>query len=629
MNAEARSERKTAATFELPKDRGRTVAAETRAYDARLVRRLWQFVRPYRREFWLSCGLLPLTAGFALAQPYILKIAIDRYIAGEDLAGLAASAWIYAAVFTIELVCIYFQYVLTMRVAQKSLADLRQAIFDHIQKLDTAFFERHPIGSLVTRMTSDVDVISEMFAAGAMTILMDIVTLLGIVAIMLAIDAELAIVSLVLLPVILLAINFFRIAARASYRLIRERLARMNGYLQESISGMAVVQGFAREHRQCEEFMRLNESHNLANHRSNIYEAALFSFVEAVSSISFALIIWYGAAQIAGAALALGTLVAFIEYVQKLFVPIRDFSSKYAVMQSAMTAAERVFHLLDTPAGLQPDESSALRSASRPGREPTAERGGSIVFEGVTFAYGEREPVIEDVSFTIAPGESVAIVGPTGSGKTTLIKLLLRFYDVQRGRVIVDGVDVRDWDPRQLRRRIGLVSQDVFLFTGSVRDNITLFRPLPDEAVQRAATVVNAARFIERLSHGYDEPIRERGNNLSSGQRQLLSFARALAYDPAILVLDEATSSVDPETEAMIQDGLTKLLHGRTALIVAHRLSTIERADRIIVMQHGRIRETGTHAELIAMGGMYAHLHALHQAQSSSAPKTDGTAASH
>lgn len=628
MNADAHAERTSAATLELPKSRGRTVADETRAYDARLVRRLWQFVRPYRREFWLSCALLPLTAGFALAQPYILKVAIDRYIAGADLAGLAASAWIYAAVFTIELVCIYFQYVLTMRVAQKSLADLRQEIFDHIQKLDTEFFERHPIGSLVTRMTSDVDVISEMFAAGAMTILMDIVTLLGIIAIMFAIDAQLAMVSLILLPVILLAINFFRIAARASYRRIRERLARMNGYLQESISGMAVVQGFAREDRQCEEFMRLNESHNLANHRSNIYEAALFSFVEAVSSISFALIIWYGAAQIAGAALALGTLVAFIEYVQKLFVPIRDFSSKYAVMQSAMTAAERVFNLLDTPARLPRDESSYTRPDLGKGKDGQEDVGGSIEFEGVTFAYGERESVIKDVSFTIAPGESVAIVGPTGSGKTTLIKLLLRFYDVQHGRILVDGVDVRDWDPRHLRRRIGLVSQDVFLFTGSVRDNITLFRPLPDEAVQLAATVVNAARFIDRLPKGYDEPIRERGNNLSAGQRQLLSFARALAYDPAILVLDEATSSVDPESEAMIQEGLTRLLHGRTALVVAHRLSTIERADRIIVMQHGRVRETGMHADLLAMGGLYAQLHALHQAHGSAALVKDGKAAS-
>jgi len=576
------------------------------AYDARLVRRLWQFVRPYRRDFFFGCAFLPLTAAFALAQPYVLKVAIDRYIVGGDAVGIAASAWIYGFLFIAELACLYVQYIFTMRVAQKSLADLRQALFDHIQKLDAAFFERHPVGSLVTRMTSDVDVINEMFAAGAMTILMDVITLLGIVLIMFAIDFDLALVSLALLPVLLLGINFFRIAARASYRRIRERLARLNGFLQESIAGMAVVQSFAREARQQADFTRLNDAHNAANHKANLYEASLFSFVETASSISFALIVWYASGQILGAVLALGTLVAFIEYVQKLFVPIRDFSSKYAVMQSAMTAAERVFDLLDTPVRV------ATTPIVRPLLAQRRQAAGSIVFENVSFAYGERERVLDDVSFSVDPGQTVAIIGPTGSGKSTIIKLLLRFYDVDAGRILVDGVDVRAWNLQDLRRRIGLVSQDVFLFTGTIRDNIALFRAMPDDRVRAAAEIVNAARFIERLPQGYDEPLRERGSNLSVGQRQLLSFARALAYDPAILVLDEATSSVDPDTEALVQDGLNKLIRDRTALVIAHRLSTIEGADAIIVLQHGRVREHGRHAELLAAGGLYAKLHALH-----------------
>jgi len=576
------------------------------AYDARLVRRLWRYVQPYRFEFALGCACLPLTSAFVLAQPYILKLAIDRYVAASDTTGLAWTALAYTIAVAGEFLFLYLQYLLTMRVAQKSLADLREDVFRHVQTLDSAYFDRHPVGSLVTRMTTDIDVINEMFAAGGMTILMDIVTLLGIVAIMVAIDFELAVVSLALLPVMVVAINFFRIKARGSYRLIRERLARLNGFLQEAISGMAVTQLFAQEPAQFERFRRLNDAHNQANHKSNFYEAALFSFVETMSAISVALIVWYGGYQILGAALALGTLVAFIEYVHKLFIPIRDFSSKYAVMQSAMTAAERVFGLLDTKPSI---ESGKARSRSVAERELRAS--GEIEFENVWFAYRNDEFVLRDVSFRVAPGETVAIVGATGSGKTTLIKLLNRFHDVARGRVRVDGVDVREWDLHALRRRIGLVSQDVFLFTGTIRENISLFRAIPDDAVRAAARAVNADRFIERLPHGYDEALRERANNLSVGQRQLLSFARALAYDPGILVLDEATSSVDAETDAWIQDGLGKLVRDRTSLVIAHRLSTIENADRIVVLQRGVVRESGSHAALIDAGGLYARLHAM------------------
>ncbi|HUI26135.1 MAG TPA: ABC transporter ATP-binding protein, partial [Candidatus Kryptonia bacterium] len=506
-----------------------------------------------------------------------------------------------------ELTFLYLQYYFTMLVAQKSLADLRIAIFAHVQRLDAAFFDRNPVGRLVTRMTTDVDVINEMFAAGAITILMDLVTLLGIVGIMLAIDARLALVSLSLLPLMLVAINFFRIRARHSYRLIRERIARLNAYLQEAISGMAVIQLFVREAQTFAEFDRHNDAHREANHWSNIYEASLFSIVEAVSSISFALIVWYGGSRILGGALAFGTLVAFIEYVQKFFVPLRDFSTKYAVMQSAMTAAERVFELLDTaPAICTPPhvQSPVARGAVR--------ARGRIEFDHVWFAYKRDDFVLRDVSFTVEPGEKVAIVGATGAGKTTIIKLLNRFYDVQRGRVLVDGVDVREWELSALRRCIGAVAQDVFLFSGTVAENIDLGRPQIDpDAVRRAATTVHAQRFIERLPGGYDERIRERGSNLSTGQRQLLSFARALAYDPTILVLDEATSSVDTETELLIQDAVEKLMHDRTAVVIAHRLSTIEHADRIIVMHHGQVREVGSHRELLALGGLYARLHAL------------------
>jgi ATP-binding cassette subfamily B multidrug efflux pump len=581
-------------------------AALGKAYDARLIRRLWRYIRPYRGDFLLAMACLPATSVFVLAQPYILKMTIDRYIARHHTSGIASMGLLYGTAVVGEFVFFYLQYYLIMLVAQKSLADLRVDIFAHVQKLEAAFFDRHPVGRLVTRMTTDVDVINEMFAAGAMTLLMDAVTLLGIAAIMLTIDLRLALVSLSLLPFMLVAINFFRLKARHTYRLIRERIARVNAYLQEAISGMMVIQLFVREAQTFREFDHYNDLHREANHWSNIYEAALYSLVEAVSSISFALIIWYGGRQILGATLAFGTLVAFIEYIHKFFVPLRDFSSKYAVMQSAMSAAERVFELLDTVPAIASPQVAVAAAGGRPHAR------GRIEFDHVWFAYKRNDHVLRDVSFRVEPGEKIAIVGATGAGKTTIIKLLNRSYDVQRGRVLVDGVDVRDWDLHALRRCIGAVAQDVFLFSGTVADNIGLGRPgISTEAVRRAATVVNAHRFIERLPRAYDEPLRERGSNLSAGQRQLLSFARALAYDPAILVLDEATSSVDTETELLIQDALGKLMRDRTAVVIAHRLSTIERSDRIVVMHHGQIREVGSHAQLLALGGLYARLHAL------------------
>lgn len=576
-----------------------------KAYDARLMRRLWAYIRPHRGIFWAAMLCLPLTSACSLAQPYLLKIAIDHYIGEADRAGLLRTGVLYGLAMVAEFGFLYLQYYLMMLVAQRSLAALRVDLVRHLQELPTAFFDRNPVGRLVTRLTTDVDVINEMFAAGALTILMDVATLLGIVAIMVAIEWHLALVVLAVVPVVVVAINYFRVKARQNYRAIRDRLARLNAYLQEALAGMTVIQLFAREVASQRRFDRLNEEFRDANHYANIYEAALFSIIEAISSVAIALILWYGGAGIVAGTFAFGTLVAFIEYMQRFFVPIRDFSTKYAVMQSAMSSAERIFELLDQPV---PIASPATPQA------PATVRG-RIEFDHVWFAYVGEDWVLRDVSFTVTPGETIALVGPTGSGKTTIIKLLNRSYDVARGRVLVDGIDVRDWDLATLRRHIGVVLQDVFLFSGTVASNLTLDRPdVPRETAVAAAAAVHADPFIRRLPRAYDEPVRERGNNLSVGQRQLLSFARALAYAPSILVLDEATSSVDSETELLIQDALRRLLAGRTSLVVAHRLSTIEDADRILVLHAGELREAGTHGELLQRRGLYYKLYQLQYA---------------
>lgn len=573
-----------------------------KTYDLALLRRLWRYVRPYRGQFILALVCLPLTSACLLTQPYILKLAVDRYIAHDDPQGLAVAGVLFAGALIGEFLFFYCQFYSTMAVAQKSLADLRLELFTHLQELPASFFERNPVGRLVTRLTTDVDAINEAFSAGTLTIFMDVLTLLGIVVIMLILDVRLALVTLALLPPLLIALNFFRVRSREVYRLIRERIARINAFLQETLSGVMVVQLFAQEKKLFAEFTQRNREHRDANHLSNIYEATLFALVEAVSSISIAVMLWYGAEQIIKGTVALGTLVAFIEYLQKFFVPIREFSTKYTTMQSAMTAVERVFQLLDTPISI-----TSPQAPYRPARVH-----GRIAFEHVWFAYKGEDWVLRDVSFTVEPGEKIALVGATGAGKTTISKLLNRFYDVQRGAVLVDGVDVRQWDVRHLRRQIGVVLQDVFLFAGDVATNISLGRSdLSLAELERAARYVNADRFIRQLPHGYAEPLRERGSNLSAGQRQLLSFARALAYNPAILVLDEATANVDSETELLIQDALGKLMAGRTTLVIAHRLSTIQNADRILVMHKGQVREVGTHQELLDRRGIYWRLYRL------------------
>jgi len=593
---------------------------ETR--DVQILLGLWSFVRPYRGLFAVSMLLLPAISACLLIQPYIVKRAIDGYISVGTTEGLGKWAALFALAIAGEFVFLYWQHYFTMLVAQKSLADMRVEVFRKVQRMDTAYFDRNPVGRLVTRMTTDVDVINEMFAAGALTVIMDLITLAGIVVIMMLLHFKLALVTLSVLPLMVFFVDFFRRKARRYYRLIRERIARINAYLQECISGMAVIQLFAREAEVYAEFDRRNSLHRDAYHQSNLYEASLFSIVEAVSNITVALIVWYGAHLVVGepisttsavaGAIGFGTLVAFIEYMNKFFIPVRDFSTKYAVMQSAITAAERVFGLLEVePTIIDPE---------RPAEAPPAK--GTMEFENVSFAYVDGEPVLRNLSFSVLSGEHVAIVGATGSGKTTITKLLTRFYDVDEGRILVDGLDVREWRLDDLRRRIGTVQQDVYLFSDSVLENIRLWdRSVSKEDGKRAAGHVNADRFIERLHDGYEAEVRERGNNFSTGQRQLISFARALAASPEILMLDEATSSVDTETEALIQDAVGKLQADRTSLVIAHRLSTIENADRIIVLHHGELREQGTHAQLMDSGGLYAKLYRLqHEAERTPIP---------
>ena len=573
-----------------------------KAYDIGMIRRLWQFIIPYKRLFFLSLLLLPLQQAFGLAQPYLMKVGIDRYIASKDLWGLQNVMLLFLAALIGETITVFAQYYFSMLVAQRCLADLRVAIFSHVQRLPTSYFDRNPVGRLVTRMTTDVDVLQEMFAAGVITLASDFVMVIWIVGIMFYLDIELALVSLALIPPMALAINFFRVKARRTYRQIRVRIARINAYLGEAISGMAVIQLFAREQKTYREFEALNADHRDAYHLSNLYEAGLYSMVEAAGSVSVGLLLWYGGGEVLQGIIGIGTLVAFNEYIHRFFVPLRDFSQKYTVMQSAMASAERIFHLLDTPVDIANRKTPQVPKPFR----------GEVIFDRVWFHYKPGEPVLKNVSFHIEPGEKVAVVGATGSGKTTTIKLLNRLYDIQKGSIKVSGVDVRDWDLQALRRHIGVVLQDVFLCSGDVRANLALGNPsIPLEQIREAAEIANADSFIRRLPDGYAAHVRERGSNFSGGQRQLLSLARVLVYRPKILVMDEATSSIDTETEALIQDALEKVMRDRTCLLIAHRLSTIRNADRIIVLHHGEVREVGSHAQLMDQQGIYYRLYQL------------------
>jgi ATP-binding cassette subfamily B protein len=572
-----------------------------RAFDRRLAARLWVAARPHHRLVWSSMALFPLVAAMELAQPYLLKVAIDDHILHADWTGLAAVAGLYAGTLAVLYGLRMLEEYLMALTGQRVIHDLRSALFGHLLRLEAAFFDRTPVGRLMTRVLSDVDAVSEAFTSGLFAIVADVVTVVGVVVMMLWLDWRLALVTYAIVPVLFGVAAYFRLRARDAYREVRRRLARLNAFLQESLQGMAVTQLFAREAHERRHFERLNQEYRRALFGSTVYEASLYATVEALGSVALALLVWYGGGRILEGALTFGVLVAFIQYTNRFFLPIRDLGAKYTVMQAAMASAERIFGLLDRPAGIVGPASPRTPAGGT----------GRASFEGVWFAYEDERWVLADCSFTVAPGEHVALVGTTGEGKSTCARLLNRTWDVARGRVLIDGVDAREWDLLRLRRHVGVIFQDPVLFTGTVEANLSLDGDLGRAALERALQTANAAALVDRLPGGLATPLVERAANLSYGERQLLAIARALVYNPAILVLDEATSSVDPESERMIREAMARLMAGRTTITIAHRLSTIQTADRILVLHRGRIHEEGTHATLLRRGGLYARLHEL------------------
>ena len=577
-----------------------------KAYDARLMRRLLEYLRPYWRQVAIALVTIVVGGIASLMQPYLIKVAIDRFIAARRMAGLDSLAALYLAVLVVSFAAEYVQTWTMQLTGQRIMFDLRMAIYRHLQRLDLRYYDRHPVGRLMTRVTSDVDVLNDLFTAGVVTVFGDVFTLVGIMAMMLWMNWRLALVAFSVLPIIFLVTQWFRRNVRDSYRVVRGWIARINAFLQENITGMSTVQLFRREALNFARFDEIDRKHRDANIESIFYYAVFYPAIEAVATLASALIIWYGGGGVMSRTLTLGALVAFLQYSQRFFRPISDMSEKFNVLQAAMASSERIFKLLDEPV--------AIESPALPARRPAPAQG-HIVFDGVWFTYNEGSDetwVLKGISFDVRPGERVGIVGATGSGKTTLINLLLRFYDVKRGRITIDGVDIRRLDLADVRGLFSLVLQDVHLFSGTIADNIRLGHPaIDDERVRRAAGAVHAEPFIERLPDGYASAVAERGSTLSVGQKQLLSFARALAFDPRVLILDEATSSVDTETELIIRDALRVLMAGRTTIAIAHRLSTIQDMDKILVLHKGQLRESGTHQELLAHRGIYFKLFEL------------------
>jgi ATP-binding cassette, subfamily B, multidrug efflux pump len=576
-----------------------------KAYDGRLMRRLLTYLRPYRAQVLVAVVAIIGHSALDLVPPYLTKVVIDQYIPVGDLAGLVSIATLYLVALIASFLLEYLQTWTMQVIGQKIMFDLRMQLVSHLHRLDLRFYDRNPVGRLMTRITTDVDVLNELFTSGVVSVFGDVFTLIGIMTVLIWMDWRLALAAFSVLPLIAGITHWFRVNARESYRTVRTWIARINAYLQERITGMATVQLYRREQRDFETFDEIDRKHRDANVQSIFYYAVFYPAVELVGALAASVILWVGGARIifdSSDTLTLGALVAFLQYSQRFFRPISDLSEKFNILQGAMASSERIFALLDTPIEIVSSDSKA-GSWKGPG---------VIRFENVSFSYVEGEPVLKNVSFEVRPGERIGVVGATGSGKTTIVSLLLRFYDVQGGRITVDGVDIRDMKLADLRSLFGLVLQDVQLFAGTIASNVRLGNDaISDDDVRRALDAVHASSFVDRMPKGLNSVVAERGSTLSVGQKQLLSFARALAFDPRVLVLDEATSSVDTDTELLIRDALKVVMRGRTTIGIAHRLSTIQDMDRILVMHRGELREAGTHQELLALRGIYHRLYEL------------------
>ncbi len=580
-----------------------------KAYDARLMRRLLTYLRPYRWHVALGILLSILVSLLEAVRPYFTKIAVDVDIAAKDKLGLLMTTMAFFGVLIVRGLLQYANAYLTQWIGQRTIFDLRMEVFEHLQRLSLRFYDKNPIGRLITRVTNDIEVLNEMFSSGIVMVFTDAFTIIGIFYFMFTMNWELALVSLSVLPLLFYGTFLFRKKAREAYRDVRLQLARINSFMQEHITGMLIDQLFNRERKSFEKFSSINAAHRDANIRSILYYAFFYPGVELIGALAIGLIIWYAGAQVLEGTVTLGTVMAFLQFNEMFWRPIRDLSEKYNILQTAMASSERIFQLLDDRT-IIPEPTTPV---------PLDHVRGEIEFRDVWFAYntptdGTTSPelVLKGVSFHIKPGETVAIVGHTGAGKTSIINLLCRFYEPQRGEILIDGVNIKNVRSEDLRKHIAVVFQDVFLFSGDIQSNISLGNEaISRDRIHAAARTVGAHRFIEQLPGTYDAEVKERGATLSVGQKQLLSFARALAHNPRILILDEATSSVDTETEQLIQAAITTLLQGRTSIVIAHRLSTIQNADKIIVLHKGEIREMGTHQELLALNGIYKRLYQL------------------
>jgi ATP-binding cassette, subfamily B, multidrug efflux pump len=573
-----------------------------KAYDGRLMRRLLGFVKPYKKYIIIAIIFNIVVAALGPVRPYLTKVAVDDYIVNGDQQGLMIISILLLAILILQGFIQYYLTYYTQYLGQRTIYDLRSRIFSHVQKLSLRFFDRTPIGRIVTRNTNDVEALNELFSSGIVMVFSDVFIIIWILVFMFFMDVQLSLVTLSVLPVLIYGTFLFRRKVRESYRDVRLHLARLNSYMQEHVTGMNIVQIFRKENDELKRFSDINSDYREANIKSIFYYAIFYPGVELISSVAIGLIIWYGGGEIIQGTLTIGVLFAFIQFTEMFFRPIRDLSEKYNIMQTAMASSERIFKLLDND--------TMIRNPENP--VPLNDVKGEIEFRNVWFAYNDEDYILKDISFKIDPGQTIAIVGHTGAGKTSIINILTRFYDINKGEILLDGININRADKRDLRRHISTVLQDVFLFSGDIKSNISMGnREISDEKIKEAARIVGAERFIKQLPGAYDEIVKERGATLSVGQKQLISFARALAYDPKILILDEATSSVDTETEILIQKAIEKLLVGRTAIVIAHRLSTIQTADKIIVMHKGEIKETGNHQELLSKKGIYYKLYQL------------------